>query len=120
MHLLHVNRLIRVSDHVAKTCGEDEPIGKRRVHEASRLESPERVGIALRRPEVEAETGGYGEVDDDLHGLPQVQDHGIRRVGRGPKVAGVTRQALANAPQMPLDGHGTFGEKLRVKLAHLR
>ena len=49
-----------------------------------------------------------------------LQDDGVRRVGRGTKVTGVTRQELANAPQMPFDGHGTFGEKLRVEFAHLR
>ena len=119
MHPVHVDRLIRVSDHVAKTGGEHEPICERRVHDASRLEAPERVGVALWRSEVELETGGHGEVDDNLHGFPQVQNDGVRRVRRGTKITGVTRQPIANASQMSLNGHGALGEKLWVELAHL-
>jgi hypothetical protein len=118
VHSAHFQRGVGVCHHVPETRGTSQPFGQRVVNQASALEPAERVRIALRCAQIEPQTCREGEVDGDLHGLPEVQHDGVRRIGRRKEIVDGFREPVGDALQMPFDGHDTLGQQLAIELAH--
>ena len=111
----HVETLVGVSDDVAEPRGALEPARLLAVEVSCLCQPPERVRVGCRRAELEVQTGGRRQVDDDLHRLPQVQDHGIRGVGRWHEASRVGRESRGDTRQMALDGGRFLGEGLPIE-----
>ena len=119
-HPAHVELIVGVGDDVAEPRRPSEAGGQRLVDDAGAGEAAERLRIGRRRPEVPAETRRDREIDHDLDGLPQVEDHGVRRVRRGPQLGVLGGQALGNPREMAAHRHGALGEEIPVEGAHRR
>lgn len=115
MHPRHVEALVRVRHDVPKSRRALES-GRQLSVEVSGIGKPaERVGVRARRPEVEVQAGGHGEVDHDLHSLPEVQDDGVGGVGRRSEGRGVARQPVGDAGDVPVNGRRFLGEHFPVE-----
>jgi hypothetical protein len=57
------------------------------------------------------------EVDHDLNGLPQMEDHGVGGVRRRREAADVTREALPDTCEVSLHGGDFFREDVPVECA---
>lgn len=117
MHARHVEPLVRVRDHVAEPGGALEPPGQIVIQMARVSEAAKRVGVVARRAELQPETCGEREIDDDLNRLPQMQDDGVRRVRRWRELRRVRRQPLRDPREMSLDRGGLLGEDLAIETA---
>ena len=111
----HVEALVGVSDDVAKACGALESVRQLAVEVTRPGQPPEGFGVRRRRAKLEVQTSGGRQVDGDLRRLPQVQDHGIRGVGRGREARWVGRQSRGDTRQMTLDGGRLLGERLPIE-----
>ena len=117
MDTSHVELLVDVSDHVPEPCRALETGGQFSIEVTALGQPPERLGVRRRRAEPQVKAGGGREVDDDLHGLPQVEDDRIRRVGRGAELGGVGGHPRGHPRQVTLDGRRLFGERLAIEAA---
>ena len=102
VHARHVQRVVGVRDDVAEARGANETIGEIGLENPCAVQAPERVGVALWRGEGEAQAGGDGQVDYELDGLPQVQDHGIGGVAGRLQVGRLGGQPRDDPGQMPV------------------
>ena len=113
----HVELLVDVSDHVPESRRALEPGGQFPIEVTALGQTPERLGIRRRRSEPQVQAGGGGEIDDDLDGLPPVEDDRVRGVGRGTELGGIGGQPRGHPRQVPLDGRRLFGERLAIEAA---
>ena len=113
----HVELLVDVSDHVPESRGALETGGQFPIEVTALGQPPERLGVRGRRSEPQVKAGGGREIDDDLDGLPQVEDDRIRGVGRRPELGGIGGQPRGHPRQVPLDGRRLFGERLAIEAA---
>ena len=113
----HVELLVDVSDHVPKSRRVLETGGQFPIEVTTLGQPPERLGVRGRRSEPQVQAGGGREIDDDLDGLPQVEDDRVRRVGRRAELGGIGGQPRGHPRQVPLDGRRLFGERLAIEAA---
>jgi len=113
----HVELLVDVSDHVPKSRRALEAGGQCSIEVTALGQPPERLGVRGRRSEPQVQAGGGREIDDDLDGLPQVEDDRIRGIRRRTEIGGGGRQPGGHPCQVPLDSRGLFGERLAIEAA---
>ncbi len=113
----HVELLVDVSDHVPESRRALETGGQFSIEVTGLGQPPERLGVRRRRSEPPVKAGRGREVDDDLDGLPQVEDDRIRCVGRRAELGGIRGQPRGHPRQVPLDSGRLFGERLAIEAA---
>lgn len=117
MHPRHVQPLVRMSDDVAEARRTLEPNRQVAVDVPGVRQPAKRLRVGTRSTELEMETGGHRQIDDDLDGLPEVQDDGVRSV-RGESEAGrILGQPLGDTPEVSLNRGSLLGEDLAIERA---
>ncbi len=76
-----IQRVVGMRDHVAKSSGAYEAVRQWRFDNPRSLQSAKRVSIRLWGAGAQRDARGDRKVDDNLCGLPEVKNYGIRRVG---------------------------------------
>lgn len=111
----HVESLIRMRDDVPEAGGSLQAGDEVRVEVARVGQPAERVGIGAGCAESQVQARRHREIDDDLHGLPEMQDDGVGSVRGGRERGGVSGKALGHASEVAVDRGGLLGEDLAVQ-----
>ena len=109
------SRFVGVRDDIVEARRPFEAGGKLSLHMSGFRQPAERVCVRARRAELEMQAGRHRQVDDDLHRLPEVEDDGIRGVGRWPKLGRAVGETVADARKMALDSGDLFREDLSIE-----
>lgn len=91
VHPHHVEVVVGVGDHVPEAGGADQPTLERRIQRPGAGQPVEGIGIACRGAQPQVKARRQGEIDDDLHGLPEMEDDRVRCVGARPKTGGIDK-----------------------------
>ena len=115
MDARHVEPLVRKGDDTPKPCGSLEAHGECRVEVAGVCETAERVGIGAGCAQSQLEAHRHRDIDNDLNGLPEMQDDGVRGVRRRREPGRIARKPLAS--EVAVDRRDLLGENLPVQRA---
>ena len=81
MDARHVQRVVGVRHEIPEPRGPRQPVGEGSLNGAGAGQTPEGIRVSLWGPEVELQARGHGQINRDLDGMPQAEDHGVGRVG---------------------------------------
>ncbi len=90
-----------MDDQVAEAHGPAQPDGQILGHCPGLGEAPEGVGVGRGASQAEVDAARYGEVDHDLDGLPEVQDHRVRRRRHRLQGARLLGKVLGHPAEVP-------------------
>lgn len=116
----HVELIVGVGDDVAKARRPAQALGERGVDDSGGGQTPKGVGVGRGRAQIESQTRRQREVNDDLDGLPEMEDDRVGFVRGWPQQLRGRWQSLRHARQVPSNRHGAFGEDVGVERTHRR
>ena len=111
MDASQVEALVRMRDDISKSGGANEPVRECLLDDSGPLQAPKRVRIALRSASVERDTRRDREVNDDLGCLPEMEEHGIRSVGRRGECVCARRQPARDPRKVAAERDRAFRQR---------
>ena len=118
MDAVEVDPLVGVRHHIPEPGRLGKPLSQLLIEMARRGEAPEGIAICRWRAQFETCAHRQGQIEDDLDGLPEMQNDGVRLVGHGLEILGPRWQLLDTSNQMPLDGGHSLREDLAIEPGH--